>query len=693
MADARVEIEPKNQSHHFSEFSDEVPPEINERLEALEASMTNATEIALATLGNVDAGKSTLTACLTDRILDDGTARNRVAVHNHEVDSGRTSAVANRVIEYTQNHVNAFLEGRIHEEPMGGKKGKGLREQTDARKIVSLHDLCGHEKYFGTTSHGVSSMYPDAGLLAVNPGRGVLQMTKEHYTLAVSLNVPVLIIITKADISIRNSCIETEEQIVKMCKKFRRTPKFLNSIDDYEIYKEGEKIFLNLREKFYEGDDPYGFEERAKALRLKVQTMRDERDPFLVEIKTEMYSHVAPNDGDTNDNPNEPHPHETQISEFKDRYGLSEDTYQHLFTYINYNATKMHLVSEIVANLNAAASGEYNQTIGKQSIVPVIYMSNFNGWNLDTIRDSIMFLKPRDIWNKEANAIIKVLGKNIGRPNLGDVNINGSVFYIDRAYNVVGAGLVISGINRGQTIRVGDEVMVGPINKTFVKIKIKSIHNDNRQFVDSLDDHHRGCLNITTTSKVKLSKSDVKKGMVLISDNQMTQHVAYHFKAVITVLKNESKSTTLRVGACPLLDAGTIKQTARLIAILDQSNGAEATTSEQGDGAEATTSEQVEASRELSFRSRSERKKTQEIVKPGQVREVLLKFTRKPEFIPEGEQFIFRSGTVHGIGVVSEPVPIATDPEAVADPVKKKHRRVRASHKPATPVATVIKVE
>lgn len=683
----RVIKTPKTQditaTHEFSEFSEDMPTEIADLIPELRASLTDATEIACAVLGNVDAGKSTLTASLCDRILDngDGSARNRIAVHNHEIESGRTSDVASSVIKYSEDHINAFIEGRIHHELDSFKKNDktAKKDKKAPMKYVGLHDLCGHEKYFGTTSHGVSSMYPDFAILAINPGRGVLDMTKEHYTIAVSLNIPVLVVVTKVDASVKNSCLETNKQIATLLKKYRRKPNFLNSYDDYHFYKTGETAFLRLREEFYEGDNVYGFEERAAKTRIKVQSMRDDRDAFLVELKAEMYSHVRPiGDVENDETINEPHPDPNAIAEFKDKYGLSDEEYDQLFAYINYNATKMSHINTIVSNLNTTASSADGQVAGKQSIVPVIYMSNFNSYSLDTIRDAIMFLKPRDIWDTENNSIIKMLGKKLGKPDLGKVNLTGSIFYIDRAYTVEGAGLVISGINRGDPIKINDKLWVGPINKNFVEIKIKSIHNDARQFVDSLDEHHRGCLNITNTGRDRLTKQSIKKGMVLISDQEMTKHVGYHFKAVITVLRNELKSTTLRVGACPLMDAGTIKQTARLKKIY-------------GDAEDAGTNDVTET--DMSFKPRAERKKTDEIVKPTQVKEVLLKFTRHPEFIPEGEQFIFRSGTVHGIGVVVQPIDIATDTDAAPDAVKKKHRRVRASNRSDQPVNTVTSVK
>ena len=45
-------------------------------------------------------------------------------------------------------------------------------------------------------------------------------MTKEHYTIAVSLNVPVVIVVTKIDCSMKNCCSETNKQITKLLKKY-----------------------------------------------------------------------------------------------------------------------------------------------------------------------------------------------------------------------------------------------------------------------------------------------------------------------------------------------------------------------------------------------------------------------------------------------------------------------------------------
>ena len=55
-----------------------------------------AEELRIATIGNVDAGKSTLVGCLTRDLLDDGRGKGRSVCfrHVHEQQTGRTSAIA-----------------------------------------------------------------------------------------------------------------------------------------------------------------------------------------------------------------------------------------------------------------------------------------------------------------------------------------------------------------------------------------------------------------------------------------------------------------------------------------------------------------------------------------------------------------------------------------------------------------------
>lgn len=62
-------------------------------------------------------------------------------------------------------------------------------------------DLCGHEKYLKTTMFGLSGLYPHYAMLVVGANMGISRITKEHIGIAVSLKIPIFVVITKVDIA------------------------------------------------------------------------------------------------------------------------------------------------------------------------------------------------------------------------------------------------------------------------------------------------------------------------------------------------------------------------------------------------------------------------------------------------------------------------------------------------------------
>ena len=71
-----------------------------------------------------------------------------------------------------------------------------------ASKIISFIDLAGHERYLRTTVFGLTGCAPDYVMLMVGGNAGLIGMSKEHLGIAVSLGVPVMVIITKIDMVI-----------------------------------------------------------------------------------------------------------------------------------------------------------------------------------------------------------------------------------------------------------------------------------------------------------------------------------------------------------------------------------------------------------------------------------------------------------------------------------------------------------
>jgi small GTP-binding protein len=148
-------------------------------------------ELRIAVLGNVDAGKSSLTGVLTKNVLDDGRgyARSLVSQFTHERDTGKTSSV-------TQNF-----------------------SKDDAGDVVVFIDLAGHEKYLKTTLHGMTGFFPDYGMVVVGGNMGVTEITKEHINVAIALNVPFMIVITKVDIAPAHVLEKTKKYIEEIVRE------------------------------------------------------------------------------------------------------------------------------------------------------------------------------------------------------------------------------------------------------------------------------------------------------------------------------------------------------------------------------------------------------------------------------------------------------------------------------------------
>ena len=48
----------------------------------------------------------------------------------------------------------------------------------NSSRIISLVDLCGHEKYLKTTINGLTGLTPDFGCVVVGANMGLQKMTK-----------------------------------------------------------------------------------------------------------------------------------------------------------------------------------------------------------------------------------------------------------------------------------------------------------------------------------------------------------------------------------------------------------------------------------------------------------------------------------------------------------------------------------
>jgi elongation factor 1-alpha len=457
----------------------------------------NLADVSIVVAGSVDSGKSSTIGVLINGKLDDGngSAREGVAKHPHEIESGKTSDISTRTLK------------------------------TDKGKLITMIDLCGHEKYLKTTTYGITGYYPDYAIVIIAANRGILKMTKEHLCILLYLNIPIILVVTRIDIAPPDIYQNTMKTIQQIGKKFHKKIENINSSDELSLTSEE---------------------------LIKAETNARMKIDGLVDI-------LHQND----------------------------------------------------------------------DVIPVIVTSNKTGYYFDTFKYMISSLKPRKLWPDTLN--------------------NGSIFYIDSTFNPPGIGLVVSGILRGKPVKTGDILLLGPKDKDFIPVRVRGIHNNNRELVQELSNHARGCFAISAVDKKhELTRKTISKGVVLVSDKALTKNICYHFNAKIEILNH---STTISKNYSPVIHCGTIRQTARLITInnIDKTN--------------------------RKYKDQEDDKDTESnTLRTGDVANVTFKFKQYPEFIENNAILFFREGTTRGTGTIDSLLSVTDDPNAVPDQLNRKKK-------------------
>ncbi|KAJ9650880.1 hypothetical protein H2198_009820 [Neophaeococcomyces mojaviensis] len=186
-------------------------------------------ETRIAVVGNVDAGKSTMLGVLVKGGLDDGRGKARVNLfrHKHEIESGRTSSVGMEIMGFD-------TKGDIVSSSVPGRKLTWNEIGTRSAKVISFTDLAGHERYLRTTVFGLLSSSPNYCLLMVAANNGLIGMSKEHLGIALALNVPVMVVITKIDICPPHILEQTITQLTRILKSpgARKIPIFIKTHEE-----------------------------------------------------------------------------------------------------------------------------------------------------------------------------------------------------------------------------------------------------------------------------------------------------------------------------------------------------------------------------------------------------------------------------------------------------------------------------
>lgn len=184
--------------------------------------------------------------------------------------------------------------------------------------------------------------------------------------------------------------------------------------------------------------------------------------------------------------------------------------------------------------------------------------------------------------------------KNLDKPFL---------MFIDRVYNITGVGTVVSGTVKQGRLQAGKELLLGPNNSgEFRKIKATSIE----MHYHPLEEADAGLVVGVAIRGVK--HEDVERGMILC-DHEIKPKAVKSFEAEILVLNHP---TRIASGYEPILHLSTVASTIKL-ECLDK-----------------------------------------EYLKAGESGKVRMSFRYSPQFVQEGDKFVFREGNTKGIGTVTK---------------------------------------
>jgi len=177
------------------------------------------------------------------------------------------------------------------------------------------------------------------------------------------------------------------------------------------------------------------------------------------------------------------------------------------------------------------------------------------------------------------------------------------LMFIDRAYNITGAGVVVSGTIKQGVLTSDAQLIIGPDKDGhFSEAKAKSIE----MHYHRLEQANAGLVVGVALKGIRFE--DVERGMILC-DASIKPRAVRSFEAEVLVLNHPTRIAT---GYEPVLHANTVAESVKL-SLVDK-----------------------------------------RYLKAGESGRVRMTFRYKPQFLQEGDKFVFREGKTKGIGTITK---------------------------------------
>ena len=282
---------------------------------------------------------------------------------------------------------------------------------------------------------------------------------------------------------------------------------------------------------------------------------------------------------------------------------------QDIKTKIQTNSRKLYHVK---------TENDIDLVIKNNTFIPIIITSNKTGLGLDLVRKLLVKCTPKE--------------KNL--PN---------GFIVEQVYNVIGYGRVLSGITNKQ-IKKNDVLYLGPDNTgKFHEIKVKTMHDDYRNFVEVLKPGMRGCLSIYNKTL-----NNIRVGSILT--DEIPSNISNKFIAKVKIFHHH---TTIKEGYQAFMNCGVIKETITIEKILNLEElkdiDSKVIDSKQFDS--KVIESKVIDSKVIHINQKPQANPDMQALRSNQEAYVIIKMNHL-YFLEEGQKLIFREGNTRGVGTV-----------------------------------------